>query len=63
MCTADALSRFLLRDVSGSVQNIGAFIAATVAAVPLRDAITDDIRAATTTYTTLQHVLRHCQAR
>ena len=60
--TADALSRFPLRNVSSSVPEIDAFVAATVAAVPLRDAIIDDIRAATTTDTSLQQVLRHCQA-
>ena len=43
-------------------RKIDAFVAATVAAVPLRDAIIDDIRAATTTDTSLQQVLRHCQA-
>ena len=62
MSTADALSRFPLRDFSSSVPDIDAFIAAIVTAVPLRDAIIDDIRAATTTNTKLQHVLRHCQA-
>ena len=42
--------------------DINVFVAATVAAVPLRDAIVDDICAATTTDTTLQQVLRHCRA-
>ena len=57
LCTADALSRFPLCDVSSSVPDIDAFVAATVAAVPLRDAIIDDIRTATTTDTTLQQML------
>ena len=61
LCTADTLSRFPLRDVSNSVPNIDALVAVTVAAVPLHDAIIDDIRAAATTDTTLQHLLRHCQ--
>ena len=62
MCIADALSCSPLCDVSNSVPNIDAFVTATVAAVPIRDAIIDDIHAATTTNTTLQLVLRHCQA-
>ena len=62
LCTTDALSRFPLRDVSSSVPDIDAFAAATVAVVPLHDAIIDDIRVATTTDITLQQVLRHCQA-
>ena len=53
LCTAGALSLFPLRDVSSSVPDIDAFVAATVAAVPLRNAIINDIRAATTTDTTL----------
>ena len=61
LCTADVLSRFPLHDVSSRVPNIDAFVAATVAAVPLRDAIIDAICAATRD-TTLQQVLRHCQA-
>ena len=59
LCT---LSRLPLSDVSNNVPDIDAFIAATVAAVLLCDAISDDIRAAATTDTTLQQVLRHCQA-
>ena len=61
LCTADALSRFSLRNVNSGVPKIDAFVVATVAAVPLRDAIIDDIRAATTTDITLQQMLRHCQ--
>ena len=61
LCTADALSCFPLRDFSSSVPDIDTFVVVTVAAVPLRYAIIDDIRAATTTDSTLQHVLRHCQ--
>ena len=34
LCTADALSRFPLHDVSKSVPDIDAFVTATVAAVP-----------------------------
>ena len=60
-CTDNALSRFPLRDVYSSVPDIDAFVATIVAAVPLRDAIIDDIRPATTD-TTLQQVLRHYQA-
>ena len=62
LCTADALSRFPLRDVNSSVPDIDAFVAATIAALPLRAAIIDDIRAVTTADATLQQVLRHCQA-
>ena len=60
--TADALSRIPQRDVSSSVPDIDAFVAANVVAVPPLDAIIDDICAATTTDATLQQVLRHCQA-
>ena len=62
LCTADALSHFPLRDVSSSVLDIDAFVTVTVAAMPLRDVIIDDICAATITDTKLQQVLRHCQA-
>ena len=62
LCTANALSRFSLREVSSSVPEIDAFVIAIFAAMPLRDAIIDDVRAATTTDTTLQQVLRNCQA-
>ena len=62
LCTADALSRFPLRDVSRIMPDIDTFVTATVAAVPIRNAIVDDIRAATTD-NTLQQVLRYCQAR
>ena len=61
LCTADALSRFPLRDVSRIMPDIDTFVTATVAAVPIRNAIVDDIRAATTD-NTLQQVLRYCQA-
>ena len=61
LCTANALYCFPLRDVSISVLDIDAFVAETVAAVPLRDAIIEDIRAATTD-TALQQVLRQCLA-
>ena len=61
LCTADALFGFPLRDVNSSVPDIAVFIAVAIAAMPQRDAVTDDIRAATTTDTTLQQVLRHCQ--
>ena len=54
LCTADALSRFPLCDVSSSVPEIDAFVSATIAAMPLRDAIIDDTREAKTTDTTLQ---------
>ena len=59
MCTADALSRFPMRDFNSSVSDFDAFDATTVAAVPLRDAIIEDICAVTTIDTTLQQVLRH----
>ena len=62
LCTVNALSSFPLRDVSIYVPDIDAFVAVTVAVVPLLDSIIDDIRIATTTDTTLQQVLRHYQA-
>ena len=62
LCIADALPHFPLCDISSSVPDIDAVIAATVAAVPLRDATIDNIRSAITTDTTLQQALRHYQA-
>ena len=62
LSTADTLSYCSLRNVSSSVPDICAFVAATVAAMPLCDVIIDVICAATITDTTLRQVLRHCQA-
>ena len=53
LCAADTLSHFPLRDVSSSAPDFDAFVATTVAAAQLHDAILDDIRAATGTNTTL----------
>ena len=60
LCIADALSHFPLHDISSSVPDIDTFVTTTIAAVPLRDAIIDEIYAATTTDTTLQQMLCHC---
>lgn len=62
LCTADALSRLPLRDVDSTIPDIDAFVAAAVAAVPLHDALIDDIRTATAMDTVLQQVLHHCHA-
>ena len=53
LCTADTLSRFLLRDVNSNVLDMDIFAASVVKSLTISDVIIDEIRTATTSNYTL----------
>ena len=62
LSTADALSRFPLRDIKSNVLDMDIFVASIVKSLPIRDFIIDEICTATMSYRTLQMVINHYQS-
>ena len=60
--TADTLSRLPLSSTDSSVPDTDTYVASVISAVLIRDAVLDDVKAATATDYVLQNIARYSQS-